>query len=73
MCLSIPGRIISITDDLAEVDIEGAVTKANISLLEEAVVGDYVLVHTGFAIERYSTEEGEETIKIIKEALEKNK
>lgn len=67
MCLSIPGRVISIDGDSAEVDFMGVKKDVGTMLLEDVKVGDYVLVHSGFAIEKISAEEAEETIKLWEE------
>jgi len=67
MCLSIPGRVISIDGDSAEVDFMGVKKSVGTMLLEDVKVGDYVLVHSGFAIEKISSEEAEETIKLWEE------
>lgn len=52
MCLAVPGQILSIDGTWADVDIMGLVNKVNIQLLERPAVGDYILIHTGFAIEK---------------------
>jgi len=74
MCLAIPSKIISINGDEAEVDTGGTIYKANISLTPEAEVGDYVLLHTGYAIGIVDKEEAEETLRIFREmeALSEN-
>lgn len=67
MCLAIPMKIKKIVDsDSAIVESEGTEASANISLIEEPEVNDYVLVHAGFAIERIDTEEAEKTIELLK-------
>lgn len=62
MCLAIPGRVVSIRGDRATVDYGGTVTEANISLVKPAV-GEYVIVHAGFAIEKLDVREAERTLK----------
>lgn len=56
MCLAIPGKILSVDGNYAEVDIMGITNKVNIQLLEKTDVGDYVLIHTGLAIQRIDEE-----------------
>ncbi len=70
MCLAIPGKIVEISGSAARVDIEGVVREANISLLPDAKVGDYVIVHAGFAIEKYDEEDAKETLKLLREIVD---
>ena len=71
MCLGIPGRIVSITpNDLAEVDFSGVRREVSLMLCPELEVGDYCLVHVGFAIQRLDPDEAQETIKLLDEFLE---
>lgn len=51
MCLAIPGKIIKIKNQLAEVDFQGVKKEINISIVD-VKIGDYVMVHAGFAIEK---------------------
>ena len=67
MCLSIPARIVSIEGNMAEVSAGGTIFKAGMHMIENAVVGDYILLHAGFAIQKISEKEAEETLKIIEE------
>lgn len=67
MCLAIPGKVISIQGDTADVDVDGVITQARIDLLEDVNKGDYVLVHTGFAIQKYDRADAEETLKLFEE------
>ena len=67
MCLSIPAEIISIEGDLAKVSIGGTIVTAGLQLIEKSDIGDYVLVHSGFAIEKISKEEAAEQILRLKE------
>ena len=71
MCLAIPGRIISISGTVAEVDIEGTTTTADISVLRGLKVGDYVMVHAGLAIQKYDEQEALDNLALIRELYEK--
>lgn len=51
MCLAIPSKIIDIDSGIATTDVEGVQRKASLMLVEDAKVGDYVIVHAGFAIQ----------------------
>lgn len=68
MCLGVPGKIISLDDDwTAEVEIAGVTKKIGIQMVPDAAVGDYVLVHTGFAMQRMDEAEALETLKLLEE------
>ena len=68
MCLAIPGRILEIVDvpnRLAKVDVAGVRRTVNIGLLDDADVGDYVLIHVGFALSKVDEEEAEATLSLL--------
>lgn len=67
MCLSIPAKVISIEGSLAIVSVGGAEYESSIMLLEDVKVGDYVLIHTGFAIQKLNESEAQETFKLFDE------
>lgn len=67
MCLGIPARIVKINDSVAEVAIGGVTKEASLDLLEEARVGDYVILHAGFAIQKLSEEDAKETLQMLAE------
>jgi hydrogenase expression/formation protein HypC len=67
MCLSIPAKIISIDGNMAEVSTGGAVFKAGLHLIEDAIVGDYILLHAGFAIQKISENDASETLRLLEE------
>lgn len=68
MCLAIPAKVEQINNNhLATVDILGVKREAALDLTPQAQVGDYVLVHAGFAIEVVSEEDAQETLNLIKE------
>ncbi len=67
MCLSIPARIEAINGNMAEVSAGGAIFKAGIHMIENPVVGDYILLHAGFAIQKISEKEALETLKLLRE------
>ena len=67
MCLSIPVMIVSIDGSIAEVSAGGALFKAGLQMIENAQVGDYVLMHAGFAIQKINEKEALETIKLFDE------
>lgn len=72
MCLAIPGKIVSITADPEEkifrngkVSFGGIIKEINLSMVPEAVLGDYVLVHVGVAISRIDEEEAHKTFEYL--------
>ena len=67
MCLAIPVRIVSIDGEEAETEIAGVRRRVSIALTPEAKVGDYVLLHTGYAIGVIDEAEAEETLKLLEE------
>jgi hydrogenase expression/formation protein HypC len=69
MCLAVPAEIKAIEGHSATVDYGGVSRKANISLVD-AKVGDYVIVHAGYAIEVLDKEEAEKTLEIFREMLD---
>ncbi|MDE5083087.1 MAG: HypC/HybG/HupF family hydrogenase formation chaperone, partial [Trichodesmium sp. St18_bin1] len=79
MCLGIPGQIVEITDivkKLAMVSISGVKREVNIACIldeehpVESCVGDWVLVHVGFAMNRLDEKEAKETLKLLQEVAE---
>ena len=70
MCLAIPAKVVEIEGDSARVDFgEGVLREVNVMLVN-AKVGDYVLVHAGYAIQVLSEEEAQETLRLWNEVLE---
>lgn len=68
MCLAVPARILEIDDNGdARVDLSGVIRGANLLLVPEAGVGDYVLLHAGYAIARVEEQEALETIELLKQ------
>lgn len=72
MCLAIPGKIVEIVDQenrIAKVEVGGVKRNVNIGMLEadEVHVGDYVLIHVGFAMSKIDEQEAEETLRVLKE------
>ena len=70
MCLAIPALVKLIEDKEAEVEIGGITRRISLWLTPEAKVGDYVLLHTGYAINILDQEEAEETLKLLEEIAE---
>lgn len=73
MCLAIPAKVTSIRGMTAEVEIEGTTTVADISVLTDVKVGDYVMVHAGLAIQKYEEEEALADLALLRELFRKMK
>ncbi len=73
MCLSIPSKVVKIDENnMATVDTMGVKREVTLDLIDEKVeVGDYVLIHVGFAMNKISKEEAEESIKVYEEIVSK--
>ncbi len=73
MCLSIPSKVVEIDENnMATVDTMGVKRQVTLDLIDEKVeVGDYVLIHVGFAMNKISKEEAEESIKVYNEIVSK--
>jgi len=70
MCLAIPAKVVEIEGDSARVDFGEGVLREVSVMLVDAKVGDYVLVHAGYAIQVLSEEEARETLRLWNEVLE---
>lgn len=69
MCLAIPARVVQIQDgDQAIVDLGGVRKDVSLALVEGVAVGDYVIVHVGYALTRLDPEEAEQTLALMAEA-----
>ncbi|HKZ56761.1 MAG TPA: HypC/HybG/HupF family hydrogenase formation chaperone [Thermodesulfovibrionales bacterium] len=68
MCVGVPSKIIRIEDHTAVVDVLGAQREISLLLLSEDIqVGDYVIVHAGFAIQKIQEEDAHENLRLMKE------
>lgn len=72
MCLAIPGKIVEIVDEensIAKIEVGGVRRNVNVGMLDkaDASVGNYVLVHVGFAMTKIDEEEAKETLRILEE------
>jgi hydrogenase expression/formation protein HypC len=67
MCLSVPAEILSIDGQMARASVGGAIREISLQLVDDMHVGDFVLLHTGYAIEKISAVEAAETIRLLRE------
>ena len=69
MCLAIPARVVELQgNDIAIVDLGGVRKDVSLALVEDVAVGDYVIVHVGYALTRLDPEEAEKTLAVMAEA-----
>jgi len=68
MCLAIPGKIVERKGDKGKIDFGGTYREANLSLVS-AKVGEYVIVHAGFAISKVNKKEAEKTLKLVRQIM----
>ncbi len=71
MCLAIPSKIVKIDNNIGTIDIDGVQREVSLLLLEDVKVGEYVLVHAGFAIQKIDEAAAMESLKILREAVSK--
>jgi hydrogenase expression/formation protein HypC len=67
MCLSIPAKVLSVDGVIAQASVGGAIVQTSLHLVDDVKPGDYVLIHSGFALQKISEQEALETIRIIEE------
>jgi len=67
MCLAVPARVVELSGDAAIVDLDGIRKETSTVLLDEVAVGDYVLIHVGYALERIDPVEAAKTLKLFDE------
>jgi len=71
MCLAIPAKVISLLpNDMAEVSLDGIVKEVSLAFVDHVAVGDYVVVHVGHALARIDPDEAEETLSMLREAVQ---
>lgn len=70
MCVGVPMQVISIEGDLAMTEVDGVKREANLMLLDQEVtVGDFVIIHAGFAISKLDQEDARETLAMMREVF----
>jgi hydrogenase expression/formation protein HypC len=70
MCLGVPMLVVDIEGETAVCEIDGVRREANLMMVDGVGVGDFVLIHAGFAIEKLDREDAEETIRLFRELLD---
>lgn len=69
MCLAVPSKIVEIHDTMAKVDVDGVIRETSIMLIDDARIGDYVIVHAGFAISKVDEKAALQTLQDLRDIL----
>jgi len=69
MCLAVPSKIVQINDTVAKVDVDGVIRETCIMLLDDVKIGDYVIVHAGFAINKIDEAAALQTLEDMRKIL----
>ncbi len=69
MCLAVPSKIVEIKDQTATIDVDGVKREASLMLLDDVTLGDYVIVHAGFAISKVDEAVANETLQDMRNML----
>jgi hydrogenase expression/formation protein HypC len=70
MCLSVPGKVVEIQNNMARVEVGGVIREVSMDVCPDVTVGEYVLIHTGFAIQQLDEKEALETLELLKKLAE---
>ena len=70
MCLAVPSKIVRIRDARAMVEVDGVRRETSLALLDDVAVGDYVIVHAGFAIQKLDEDAAKETLALMRRAIQ---
>ncbi|MCU0596514.1 MAG: HypC/HybG/HupF family hydrogenase formation chaperone [Desulfobacterota bacterium] len=66
MCLSVPGKVVEVHNNMAKVEIGGVIREVSTDVCPDVAVGEYVLIHTGFAIQKLDEKEALETLDLLR-------
>jgi hydrogenase expression/formation protein HypC len=69
MCVGVPMQVISIDGDQAMTEVDGVKREASLMLLDDVAVGDFVIIHAGFAISKLDEEEAREALAMMREVF----
>jgi hydrogenase expression/formation protein HypC len=70
MCLSVPGKVVEVQSNRAKVEVGGVLREVSTDVCPDVVVGEYVLIHTGFAIQKIAEKEALETLDLLRKMAE---
>ncbi|MDQ2081833.1 HypC/HybG/HupF family hydrogenase formation chaperone [Xanthobacteraceae bacterium Astr-EGSB] len=69
MCLAVPARVTALLPDgMAKVSLDGVLKEVSLAFVDEVAVGDYVVIHVGYALAKVDAREAEETLSLLREA-----
>lgn len=69
MCLAIPARVVELLpEEMARVSLDGVIKTVSIALVEDVAVGDYIVLHVGYALAKIDEEEAQRTLALLREA-----
>ena len=66
MCLSVPGKVVEIQNNMAKVEVGGVLRDVSMDVCPDAAVGEYVIIHAGFAIQKLDEKEALETLDLLR-------
>ena len=72
MCLAVPGKVVKIDGVIGVVEVGGIRRQANLELLDRIRVGDYIILHAGFGIQRLDEDRAEETLSLLSELADRS-
>jgi hydrogenase expression/formation protein HypC len=73
MCLAIPSKIVEITGQTAKIDVDGVKRQTSLLMIQDPKVGDYVIVHAGFALHKIDEAEAIESLRLLRKAAASNR
>ena len=69
MCLAIPARVVELLpEDMARVSLDGVIKTVSVALVEDVAVGDYIILHVGYALAKIDEDEAQRTLELLREA-----
>lgn len=69
MCLAIPGKVIRVEKDMATIDVSGVRREVSVVLIDEVQIGDYVIIHAGYAIQKIDEAAAVESLRLLGEVF----
>jgi hydrogenase expression/formation protein HypC len=70
MCYAIPAKVLQLVGDTATVDYGGVVKTVNVSLIDELAIGDFILIHAGFGIQKLEKDAANATLQVLRNYIE---